>query len=870
MRFKRLKRGIAAVLAVSLLVNFVPSELTKAVAFHWMFCSGKNPYDLKLSELKDNYVGDIAIFNRLKGENGGEEEMFKMGKIALSYEVDTHVKNGTTVISTKCNIREGYKRWLKTDPGSDQQLYKVFKNLKASNKKFSKWIADDGPIQAAYKEAFTEGSVSSFLKPSNGELDSPMNMLRLMQFYMVTRAGKSRAFIGGWPVQINSKQDNYGYKLEGARTIQVVYSIFTGMEYAPVKKLGDVINKNNPLNKAVIGENCTQDSICGHLISDGKENWKTNKAMKEFKNQLKASGVLIYDGESLATCGSMTFEEYASRTFRKDDAAENQVNESTADTPDLSAYDSCIDTYLVASTLNAKFSDYKKQLFIICLFRYLAEYGLVFNTTKDVAEDPENRKTIFTNETPYLIMASGTDGTDGYLNYLGDDNDSTQGVGRAVTEVLKNYIDGNVFSSNSDGNKPLMNEIAETLIDKLRKNTRADVEGTAVLQQYIQFDENGVVGKAISRASDSALDASLASSINRNRNKAVSGLNTLNNIDDNYVLMFFLNLCCSSGNSDSAKINNEYAKIAGILDSTSKGKPTVEQCYNMLYSIERMKQEGEVYTKTYYAKGSTQIGNILDYCTEHLSQVKDAFYNKQFSDPARTKPVKFGLSENGRQRYSDMAEAKNTITSMGGKAYKRLHPGARNPRGEFRSDYKTWKANLKSGMTKYVEGVQHQDGFVPYALEKDKADLGEKTGAYFKNAENSLTGKGTMEEYNKKAQKKVLKWEVDTEELNETLKENFWLTLTNGVIRAVGLLMLVTGFTLTTLYIFDHVSNDEFEVVKRVTFGRMEYSFENKLRRKAIFRFLVMIVLSVLMADGSLIRWALYFVQLAYNALTVK
>ena len=264
----------------------------------------------------------------------------------------------------------------------------------------------------------------------------------------------------------------------------------------------------------------------------------------------------------------------------------------------------------------------------------------------------------------------------------------------------------------------------------------------------------------------------------------------------------------------------------------------------------------------------------MDYCKEHLKQVKNAFYNAQYTSTNHSGNtlVKFGYSENGRQKYSDMAEAKNTITTMGGKAYKRLHPEVepRKQRGMFRTAYKTWKKSLKSGMTKYEEGVQHQDGFVPYALEKDKANLGEKTGAYFENDENSLTGKGTMEKYNKKAQKKVLKWEVDTEELNETLKDNFWLTLTNGVIRAVGLLMLVTGFTLTTLYIFDHVSNDEFEVVKRVTFGRMEYSFEKKLRRKAIFRFLVMIVLSVLMADGSLIRWALYFVQLAYNALTVK
>lgn len=819
----------------------------------WGFCYGGNPYNHKLQYLKDNYVGDSMIYEHLSDtaeQSHGQPSSYTVGS-------DYDMGNGTHI---------GYQSYCNGDTGSDKRLFTFFGKMKnCGGSTLKDTFNKGGKFYKATKESHNKDNCYAELKPSNSEYYSPLNILRMMQFYMVTRSGKSKGFIGGWPVQIdasNTTGATYKYNIEGARTINTVYKTFTGKSF----------DKSKALKEADGSTNCTESSLCYKLY---KGKITMNKAMSQFKKDLKSAGVLVYDGKDLITAGAMTYEEYCVRSLRKDEAVRfsaSNVDTEKEENIRLGVH-TCYDNYTDSLDFNKTLESVKNQTFIVYVFRYLDEYGITFNSASEAAGDATGKtKSIFSDsgDERYFIISD-----DGFANY----NSDSDGIGEAVLGQIKTYYksaSNKNYALGSNCDKPLMDEIALKIVNNMREAVNADTEpdGEAILEQYITYDKNSVVGKAVSKGVDDPKDAKLADSVNKTKNKATSGFDTMNKIDDCYVVQFFLNLCCVSGNSESNVVNNEYNKIISILSSNNalKNKLSLEQCYNMMYSLERIKDEGKMYNYTFFAKGNMQIGAILKYCKKNMVRVYKYFSKEKTG--TNDKVIDSGKSKekNPKQMYSDWCEAYTAVSSMGAKAYKRAHPNSTGSDATqaFILKYKNWKKNMKTGKTKYVDGVQHQDGFVPYALEKDDAKLKDTTTEYFTNSDNSLDGTGTMKNYNGKQQKKVWKWAVDTEQVNETIKNNFWLSLTNNIITLVGVLMLCLGFTLATLYCFDHVSGDLYEVVRKVSFGRLSYSCDKKARRKTMFKFLVLIFLSVLMYDGTLVQWAIWLLQIAYHSFTVK
>ena len=848
---KRISRAFSCIILSCVAVCLINMIALAAGAEAWGFCYGGNPYNHKLQYLKDNYVGDSMIYEHLS--DTGEQAIADGYNFTAGNDYD--MGNGTHI---------GYQSYKQRNTGSDKQLFDLFGKMKNCGGSSLKDTFDKGGKFYKANKKTGKDECYNKLNPDNAEYYSPLNILRMMQMYMVTRSGKSKGFIGGWPVQIDASYspDNYSYKIEGARTIKTVYKVFTGKSY----------DSSKALKEADGSTNCTTSSLCYKLY---KGKITMNKAMSQFKKDLKSAGVLVYDGKDLITAGAMTYEEYCVRSLRKDEAV--RFSSASYDTEKQEnirlGVQSCYNNYTDSLNFNKTLESVKNQTFIVYVFRYLDEYGITFNSAAEAAGDATGKtKSIFSGsgDERYFIISD-----DGFANY----NSDSDGIGEAVLGQIKTYYksaSNKNYALGSNCDKPLMDEIALKIVNNMREAVNADTEpdGEAILEQYITYDKNSVVGKAVSKGVDDPKDAKLADSVNKTKNKATSGFDTMNKIDDCYIVQFFLNLCCVSGNSESNVVNNEYNKIISILSSNNalKNKLSLEQCYNMMYSLERIKDEGKMYNYTFFAKGNMQIGAILKYCEKNMVRVYKYFSKEKTG--TNDKVIDSGKSKekNPKQMYSDWCEAYTAVSSMGAKAYKRAHPNSTGSDATqaFILKYKNWKKNMKTGKTKYVDGVQHQDGFVPYALEKDDAKLKDTTTEYFTNSDNSLDGTGTMKNYNGKQQKKVWKWAVDTEQVNETIKNNFWLSLTNNIITLVGVLMLCLGFTLATLYCFDHVSGNLYEVISKVSFGRLSYSFDKKVRRRTLIKFIILIFLSVLMYDGTLIQWAIWLLQVAYHSFTVK
>lgn len=845
MRYSKIiSKVIATIMIASVILPYLGS-ITYAAEV-WGFNSGTNPHSSKTIWIKENYVGDYAIWESL-----GTYTTTQGQDILRSYCFGKYSADGIAL--GYCSFRQG-------NQGSDRQLYSLLCNVKGVNDCTFKDVFKKGGKYYESNPNFGKDTCNEQLTPDNSDLYSPLNMLRLMQIYLVSRSGDSKTFIGGWPVHISNNANTTGtyvYEIEGARTIKTVYKVFTGKSYS----------ESSALDKAEKGVNCTEDSICFKLL---KGKITMSEGVKEFKKALKSENITLYTGNDLFTAGNMTYEEYFARCLRNEYGTTYDVDQNN-----ITWSESLVNYFNTVPDVSM--SALEKEFFYTAVFRYLQEYGIRFYSAEEGNQsEDDDICSIFTGDgsEDFPLFENGS------IKNLVSGSDDVDGISSAIKSRMKKYINSNSesYALGSSNTKPRMNEIATSILEAIKDGTGAstDEEANEILSKYIIMTEDSELGKAMESIEVSAENSQTSKDVNDKNEKLLSGFNNLNKISDSYVAKFFLNLATTSGTTDNSVVNNEYNKIINILsrDHVRGNEATMEECYSMLYSMEVIRDQDANLCKTFKAKDSSQIQAVLTYCKTHLKRTYN-YFTKSKTD-SNLEEITFGKSteQNPSQMYSDWCEAVTTIKAMGGKAYGRANPNSSSADNydNFNNKYTKWKSNLKTGKTKYVKGVQHQDGFVPYGLKSDTEELKEGTENFFKDKNNSLEGKFNIKDTDTKdkKQKKILKWTINTNEVNETIRKNYWLTLTNNVLTIVGTLLFTIGVCISAFYMLDHVSGNNYEITKKVTFNRLSYTFNKKERRKILFKFFVFVGIAAMMYDGTLIRAATYLVLFAYNMFSPK
>lgn len=826
----------------------------------WGFDSGVNPYEKGAKWIKENYVTDYDIWKSiLSGYSDDPNQVYYQAGVSGN-KVET--VNGTVI---------GYPYYSDVHIFSDRKLYDGMIHLTGvGTSKFKDLFQKDGKFsEIASERDYVYKSVAQYnkaLKPSNAERYSPLNMLRILQLYCLSRDGEDKCLIGGWPVQVKIGASGGEYEIQGARTIDLVYLSFTGKKY----------NKTKALEKVSDGDNCKKDSVC-YKLWNGDINM--NKAVKLLKEELEDRDVQVRSGSDLFTEGNYGIDGYIAKCLRKEKSIDSNINTGVTALPYPDVFD---DEFGALSTRTNLGEVEKTKLFCLALFRFYEEFGIHFLTYN---EGNEGENSIFIKDSPdspFPVVVEG-DGnwTITNLKSREDDEDPVGGlIAYTILLNLHKYVDKDsnsyIFSGSSE--KESLHTIAIGLLDAIYSAliSYGESKPEDTLKRYIRFEEGSAIGSALEEIEVTERNTQLSqdvNEVNNDRQSSLSGKNELNNISDAYVVEFFIGLATDNGNTESYAINNEYQKIMEILSRphVQNGKPTVEECYSMSYSMTVIKDQNG-FSHTWKAQDSTQLGAIMKYCKDHMARVKKYFYKAR--KKANGEKDKFGLDADGIQKNSDFVMALLGIRTMGSKAYGRAYPNVPSSSrySKFLNEFKIWQSSLKTGLTKNDKGVQHQDGFVPYGLEYDTDELKESTPKFFKDKDNSLDGKNIVKDGEKKknSQKKILKWGLDLDEVNSDLKENFWFGLVNTCIGVIGTLMFGIGMCVTLLYIFDHVSSNHFELTKKLTFGRLQYSFEPKVRRNTIIKFSVFCVLSVMLYQGTIVKWALYIVEVVYYGMTTK
>lgn len=832
-----------------------------------------------LKELKKWYVGDFEIFTHLVNPDGFKSEYAgkEYGGIKVGYRA--------------------YDVYGEKNYGLDYKLYEGFNLFKGkASCKLKEFIKEDGSGKLYSKTKTmpfsSKEDVKSNMVPLNCSLYHPLNVLRMLQIYSVTRSDKK--FIGGWPVQV-SRSDSNSYSIEGARSIKTVYKQFTGVDYIKPGGRG-----KDPLE----GTNYAKGSIYDKLL---KGNISFHEAYTQLLSKLKSANVTILDSEDLMQQGNLTYEEYlvvclrgglgvrvqssedsgfcktpvtSRKDYNKNKTDEEQFIEDDKAVTDDSYFDNQV------SSSSGKLKNYdevkSRQLFYRTVFRYLEEYGIHFysyNQANPSDGSETDKKSIFT----------ATEG-DRY-NHIRYPQVGKKG-GRVVTTNMAKKKDNPVSAAIAQELKSAYSEATGTKATKIRMFDIAQGIITAMkdacpedddINNYFSKDPDSALGTELDELyNGSKLDNETLNKVRDTAAKTAKGVNGLNKIDDTYVVKFFLNLCTQSGASGNNAVDIEYLKIMNILSrkNVKQGKQTLNDCFAMMYSLDNIGKCGKEYTETFKARDSSQISVILKYTETNMQRVWRYFREDKGdsnNDPIESyRNPELKSNKNAVQHYSDYAECSSAIKVMGAKVYRNVTGYDGEAAYEkFRDEYSNWLKNQKTGKTKNVKGVQQQDGLLPYALTDNTDELKDQSKGYFSEKANSPDGKNVLskKEYttnDAKSQEKIWKWQIDTDEFNEMLKTNFWVQLTNGLLAAVGLIMFVGVFAFSSVYAFDMVSNGYYNITHKITFGKWDYVDKRKENVKVLLRLCVAMYFSYLIWSGTAFYWVVNIMNTAYQALTTK
>lgn len=888
MKFKRVARRLTAVIMlVCICTGLVGGIVYGATATNWGFNSGVDFKKITLGNIRAWYVGDFEILNHFKDAD------YKSEKHGKSYG----------------GIKVGYRSFNPNAAGSDNNVYELFSHCQSkASKKLKDFIKEDGSgflQKKAYNSNLntaSESNVKEWLTPTNCSIYHPLNVLRMMQMYLLSRKDNNQ-LIGGWPVQLSSCSNSPtrgSYVIEVARTGKDVYKIFTGLDY--IRPQG---NAKDPKE----GQNYDKNSIYGKLLNGSLT---FDKASDELVKKLKSNNIRVYSNADLMTNGNLTYEEYLSRCLRGKLAYESKVDKNSGQAvegtqkiqlKDPSVLGKSVEELIDSDPTNpdefvvvdySKFNNFydnlrttkdekrSRQFYYMAVFTYMEEYGIHFNTfNKAKADSTGKTKTIFKlygdnnskgHDLTYPVTGTGSNGKVVTLNLKSNNCPIAEAIGQELKSSWKSVT----------GNKYDKRGMYDVLQDILQAAKKAETDDDK-FDSYFIMDQTCALGQNIESISQfSNLSDEVRSQVRDTAAKTAKGLNGLNKIDDTYVVKFFLDLCAQSGTSGNNAVDIEYMKIMNILNrkNVKQGKQTLNDCFAMMYSLENIGKCGKEYTMTFKARDSSQISSILKYTSTHMKRVWRYFRedkgnsNNEPIDSYRNPELKD--NSNALQHYSDYAECSSAIKVIGAKVYRSATGyNEESAYEEFRKAYSDWLKNQKTGKTKNVKGVQQQDGLLPYALTDNTDELKNQSKKYFSDKANSPDGKNVLskKEYttnDAKSQEKIWKWKIDTDEFNEMLKTNFWVQLTNGLLAIVGMLMFAAVFVFSSVYAFDVVSNGYFNVTHKITFGKWDYVDDRKENVKVFGKLCVAMYFSCVIWNGTAFKWAVTIMNIAYQALTTK